>query len=725
MVKAVALKVSLQDTCLFKIVFNDVFPPCGVPDVFQISKSSRVDQNLIRRIQDTSSYLSSTSQMVRIIVGSYGQSPATGNTEAVKYSDDGPKTGAKHPNLEDIASFLEHQENVVGEDPAKQLYSTEYFCEILCIENPPIQQVIESGVVHRFVQFLDIDNNSALQYEAGWALACITSGTSDHIRCVIEAGAVPVFIRLLMSPYEDVRAQAAWALGNVACDSVQCRDLVLSLNALSALLTAFQERSSVQKSFFRPFVCSSSSMSFNEDSRQLMICNATWMLANLCQGKPPPQFEVVQRALPLLARLLLSEDLEIVADACWGLSYISDSPNDRIQAVLDAGVAPRLVELLGSTTTSVQTPALRTVGNIVMGDHSQKQLIIDLNALPVLVWMLDNPKKSIRGEACWTISNITAGTADQMQAVIDVNAFPKLFELLQSSEFAIQKDIAWAVANATSGGTPKQILYLVHQGVITLFRDWFVKVSSGCAPLSTSDSQVITLALEGLNTILRVAQSANMLDHVVDTFSDCRSLSAIKELQNQENTNIYVPAIKVLAACIITEEQLESRSESEPEIELDVGFGGVGSTKKAAAAAAAKNSSSGSGVSGHTPKTGAKKKDSTTDRASKNASESLFRKLFRLSLPAAGDPEEDEEETDTSGEKKEGDIDCCPPALPTSTITTTGTTTIACTTAATEDTDLENIPDSVRAEGEKDRETAVSRNVTPLTSTGRFWRCRC
>lgn len=61
---------------------------------------------------------------------------------------------------------------------------------------------------------------------------------------------------------------------------------------------------------------------------------------------PPPNFAKVSPALPVLARLLFYGDADVLADTCWALSYLSDGPNDKIQAVIDAGVCRRLVELL-------------------------------------------------------------------------------------------------------------------------------------------------------------------------------------------------------------------------------------------------------------------------------------------------------------------------------------------------------------------------------------------
>jgi hypothetical protein len=326
---------------------------------------------------------------------------------------------------------------------------------------------------------------------------------------VVNCGAVPIFINLLTAVDEELREQCVWALGNIAGDSPKCRDYCLHAGMLIPLLKILSSGT----------------------ARLSMMRNATWALSNLCRGKPAPKFSHVAPALSVLAKLIHSSDQEVVVDALWALSYLSDGPDEQIQAVLNAGVANRVVEMLQNTAVSVQTPALRTVGNFVTGNDEQTQTIVNLRAIPMLYQLLQNPRKSIRKEAAWAISNITAGNKNQTQHVINEGVIPLLVGHLSHGDFDIRKESCWAISNALSWRDHQQVNYMVQCNTIKPL----------CDMLSQKDSKIVSVALDAIEHILYVGEkyskspNSNLYSSIVE---EVEGIDKIEALQNHENESI-------------------------------------------------------------------------------------------------------------------------------------------------------------------------------------------
>uniref|UniRef100_A0A8B9KMP8 Importin subunit alpha-4-like n=1 Tax=Astyanax mexicanus TaxID=7994 RepID=A0A8B9KMP8_ASTMX len=376
--------------------------------------------------------------------------------------------------------------------------------------NPPIDDLVRSGILPVLVNCLDRDDHPSLQFEAAWALTNIASGTSAQTQAVVQSNAVPLFLRLLHSPHQNVCEQAVWALGNIIGDGPQCRDYVISLGVVKPLLS---------------FICPTVPLSF--------LRNVTWVIVNLCRNKdPPPPMETVQEILPALSVLIYHTDINILVDTVWAVSYLTDGGNEQIQMVIESGVVPFLVPLLSHQ--EVKTAALRAVGNIVTGTDEQTQAVLNCDVLSHFPLLLTHPKDKINKEAVWFLSNITAGNQQQVQAVIDAGLIPLIIHQLAKGDFGTQKEAAWAISNLTISGKKEQVEYLVQQGVVAPL----------CDLLVVRDAQVVQVVLDGLKNILLMAgEQASTVSNIIE---ECGGLEKIENLQQHENEYIYKLAFEII-----------------------------------------------------------------------------------------------------------------------------------------------------------------------------------
>jgi len=378
-------------------------------------------------------------------------------------------------------------------------------------DNPPFQSVLDCGALPIFVQLLHCTDDR-IKFESAWALTNVAS--SDYTPAVVDIGAVPSLVQLLLSANSDVREQSAWCLGNIAGDSPKLRDCVLQAGALGPLLK-----------------------NIAEPAANSLLQNCVWTLSNFCRGKPQVDLNLIRPAIPVLADLLSSsKDVgDVLIDVCWALSYLSDGGEERIQAVIDAGVTAHLIKFLESNDIRKITPALRTLGNFVSGSDIQTQSVVDSGVLDSLVKTLDSAKKNIRKESCWLVSNIAAGNHNQINTLVrNPEVMTRVISAASSAEWEVRKEAAWVCSNIATGGSEMHAEILVHHGGLKAL----------CDMLESSDTKIILVVLEALERILQIGEKhTRPYTSHIDEYG---GLEQIEKLQEHEHDEIYKKCVKII-----------------------------------------------------------------------------------------------------------------------------------------------------------------------------------
>eukprot|EP01084_Bolivina_argentea_P138998 244578_1 len=272
--------------------------------------------------------------------------------------------------------------------------------------NPPIQTVIDIGVIPKLIPFLQHDKNidEKLQFESTWIITNICSGTEEQTQHIINIGAVPLLINLLKSTSYCIQEQAVWALGNIAANNVSAKHLVLNNDILPHFV----------------FICKNYLKLQNHKQGICTLRNIPWVLCNLSRDRP--RWEYIEQMIECLFYLLQTDDYEVLYQCgclCNKLtSFISGDNDMLIITIKNMGFIKIFIDLLGNEIMDINHQMAMSIThilaktNMIAEDILQQFVFICKNYLQLIS---DNYRQGmciLRTIAC-VLSNLAIGKTQQ------------------------------------------------------------------------------------------------------------------------------------------------------------------------------------------------------------------------------------------------------------------------------------------------------------------------
>ncbi|KAF7701561.1 Importin subunit alpha-4 [Cucumispora dikerogammari] len=278
--------------------------------------------------------------------------------------------------------------------------------------SPPIRAVVDSGVVPRFVELLSrkcvVYSNGDeklirnIRLETAWVITNIASGSSEQTQIVVESGAAPLLIDMLSENDEEIIDQAVWALGNISGESEKMRNMIIFSNA-TEVVAKIGLILSGEKKYIK------------------ILRNITWLLSNLNRGQnPPPPIESVLLSIPLLEKLVVHEDADVLTDAIWTVDYISEFSVDCANAIFSSAIFEQILIKLHTISanniiSAAIYPLVKFPGAVASSSPEFIPFLIEKGMITLIYQIFFNLSAAskvtrTRKEICWSFSKLTKGS---------------------------------------------------------------------------------------------------------------------------------------------------------------------------------------------------------------------------------------------------------------------------------------------------------------------------
>ncbi|XP_023636092.1 importin subunit alpha-1 [Capsella rubella] len=290
-------------------------------------------------------------------------------------------------------------DGVFSKDPSIQFKYASMFEK----GNIPIDEIVNSGVVPRFIEFLKKEDSVMFQYVAASVLRHVSQ---KNTKVLIDHGAVQIFIHLLAGATDDsdVHFQVIYLLNNENIQSFIDAGLVQRLVQLLGHVSP------------------------------MVIVLALSIILDLTNGdNQQTQVVIDHGVLPLLANLFTRNHVT-QWKTCWTISNITAGTEEQIQSVIDANLIPTLVSLAQNAEIMIKEKAVCAISNATSGgSHDQIKYLVKQGCIKLLCDLLDMDKPGIVLKCLNGLENILrAGDVeeeDYSQMIEDAEGLEKILKL--------------------------------------------------------------------------------------------------------------------------------------------------------------------------------------------------------------------------------------------------------------------------------------------------------
>ncbi|GAA5885678.1 hypothetical protein JCM16303_003110 [Sporobolomyces ruberrimus] len=289
-------------------------------------------------------------------------------------------------------------------------------------ENKP--RIAKSGALVPLTR-LAKSKDMRVQRNATGALLNMTH-SDENRQQLVNAGAIPVLVALLASPDTDVQYYCTTALSNIAVDGNNRKKLQTTEPKLVVNLIGLMDSPSLK-----------------------VQCQAALALRNLASDEKY-QLEIVKNGgLPALLRLLRSSFLPLVLSAAACVRNVSIHPLNE-SPIIESGFLGPLIDLLAyDENEEIQCHAISTLRNLAASSEGNKRAIVDAGAAERIRDLVLGVPVSVQSEmtACAAVLGLSE---DIKTELLDMGICDVLIPLTNSPSVEVQGNSAAAIGNLSS-----------------------------------------------------------------------------------------------------------------------------------------------------------------------------------------------------------------------------------------------------------------------------------